>query len=185
MLHQRRDDFLGGADVAERVGDDEGLKPGQGFERHLRDLALVDLLDVDTAAMGERHRRRAVVRRIGDREIDLVLGGDSALESDAIGLGPRIAVLVLDEIKPLLLLERGLEVARTADQAGLALLADAAAKYRLYENELMAIDEVLDLILCRLRSEYFGCGKVHVLEQRRPIKHAGDVHGHAPYTRRD
>jgi hypothetical protein len=118
-------------------------------------------------------------RRVGVMGLG-VLGGDAALESDAVGLGPRVAVLMLDEIKPLLLLERGLEVARAADQAGLALLADAAAKYRLYKNELMAVDEALDLVLCRLRSEHFGCGKVHVLEQRRPIKHTGDVHGRAP-----
>src|SRR5262249_28051832 len=180
LLHQRRNDFLGGADVAQRVGDYEGLQSGQRFERHLRDLALIDLLDVDTPAMGKRHRRRAVMRRISDREIDLVLGGDTALESDSVRLGPRVAVLVFDEVKPLLLFERGLEVARAADQAGLALLADAAAKYRLYENELMAVDEALDLLLCSLRSEHFGCGKVHVLEQRRTIKHSGNVHDSLP-----
>ena len=85
-------------------------------------------------------------------------------------------MLVLDEVKPLLLLKCGLEVACPSNQAGLALLADAAAKDRFYENELVAVDEVLDLVLGRTRSEYFGCGKVHVLEQRRTIKHPGDVH---------
>ena len=37
--------------------------------------------------MGERHRRRAKMRRVGDREIDFVLGGNRALERHAVRLG--------------------------------------------------------------------------------------------------
>ncbi len=41
----------------------------------------------------------------------------------------------------LLLLERRLEIGRFADQAGLALLADAAPEQRLDEDELVPVDQ--------------------------------------------
>ncbi len=62
VLHQRRDDLLGRAEARQRVGDDEGLQSGERIERNLRDLALVELLDVHAAVMRERHRRRAEMR---------------------------------------------------------------------------------------------------------------------------
>jgi hypothetical protein len=52
VLDQRRDDLLGRADVGQRIGDDESLEAGQSLERDLRDLLLVQLLDVDAAPMG-------------------------------------------------------------------------------------------------------------------------------------
>jgi hypothetical protein len=86
--------------------------------------------------MRQRHRRGAKLRRVVDGEIDLVLGRDSALERDAIGLRDCISVPMLDEIQPLLLSQRGLEVRRLADQAGVALLADTATKSGLMKMSL-------------------------------------------------
>ena len=37
--------------------------------------------------MRQRHGRRAKVGRVGDREIDLVLGRHAAFEGHAVGLG--------------------------------------------------------------------------------------------------
>ena len=54
---------------------------------------------------------------------------------------------MLGEIQPFLLGQRGLEVARPADQPGLALLADAALEHRLDEDLAVAVDERLDLVL--------------------------------------
>ena len=62
VLHQRRDDLARRADVGQRVGDDEGLQSGQRIERHLRELGLVELLDIDAALVRQRHRRRAEAR---------------------------------------------------------------------------------------------------------------------------
>ena len=126
--------------------------------------------------MRQRHRRSPKLRRIGNGEIDLVLGRDAALEGDAIGLGDRIAVPMLDEIQPFLFLQRGLEVRRLADQAGLALLADAAAKQRLDEDELMPVDQALNLILGRARPQNLGSGELDIVEQSRPVQHSGDLH---------
>ena len=176
MLNQRRDDLLGRADVGQRIGDDEGLQPGQRLERHLRHVLLVELLDVHAAAMRQRHRRSPELGRIGDGEIDLVLGGDAALERDAIGLGDRIAVPMLDEIQPFLLFQRGLEVGRLADQAGLALLADAAAKQRLDEDQLVPVDQALNLILGCARPQNLGSGELDMFEQPRSVQHSGDLH---------
>ena len=79
--------FLRRVQLGQRVGDDERLQAGQRIERHLRDAVLVQFLDVHAAVMRQRHRRRAEVGRIGDREIDLVLGRHRAFEGHAVGLG--------------------------------------------------------------------------------------------------
>jgi len=54
---------------------------------------------------------------------------------------------MLGEIKALLLRQGRLEIARFADQPGLALLADTTFEQRFDEDELMPIDEILDLAL--------------------------------------
>ena len=137
--------------VGQRVGDDERLQAGQRIERHLADHASVELLDVHAAVMRERHRRRAKARRIGDREIDLVLGRHAGFEGHAIGLGRLVADAVLGEVQPLLFLERGLQVVRAAEQARLALLADAALEHRL-DEDLSRCRSIIALISSSLAS---------------------------------
>ena len=66
LLHQRRNDLLRRLELRQRIGDHEGLETGQRVEGNLRDLALVELLDVDAALVGQRHSRSAEVGRIGD-----------------------------------------------------------------------------------------------------------------------
>ena len=83
---------------------------------------------------------------------------------------------MLDEVQPFLFPQRGLEVARPADQTGLALLADAAPKQRLDEDELVAVDQALDLVLRCAGSEHFGGGEIHMLEKLRTIQHPGNLH---------
>ena len=85
-------------------------------------------------------------------------------------------MVVLDEVEPLLLLQRGFEIARLADQPGLALLADAALEHRLYEDELVAIDQPLDLVFRRGGAKHFGGGKIDMLEELRAVEHSGDLH---------
>ncbi len=87
MLDQRRDDLARGAEVGERVGDDEGFQACEGVEGDLGDLAWREVLDVDAADVGERHGRRAKAGRVADGEIDLMLGRNARLEGDAVGLG--------------------------------------------------------------------------------------------------
>jgi hypothetical protein len=110
LLNERRDQLLRRTDIGERVGDDEGLEAGERVEWDLGDLALVQFLDVDTAPVRQRHGRRAKARRVGQREIDLVLGRHRPLEGDAIRLGDGVAVPVLGEVEALLLPERGCKV---------------------------------------------------------------------------
>jgi hypothetical protein len=78
-----------------------------------------------------------------------MLGGHPAPEGHAVCLGDRIAVAMLDEIKALFLGQRGPQISRLADQAGLAFLAYTAFEQRFDEDELVAVDEVLDLIFGR------------------------------------
>ncbi len=176
VLHQRRDHLLRRADVGERVRDHEGLEPGERLERHIGDEFLVELLDLHAAHVGERHRRGAEFGGVVDREVDLVLGRHARLEGHAVRLGAGIAVAMLDEIKPLLLLQCGLEIARLADQPGLALLADAALEHRLDEDQLVAIDQPLDLVFRCGWAEHFGGGKIDMLEELRAVEHSGDLH---------
>ena len=117
MLDQRRDDLLGRADIGQRIGDDEGLEPGQRLKWHLRDLPLVEFLDVHAAHMSERHGGSAKLGGIRDCKIDLVLGRDAAFKGHPIRLGDDISMAVLGEVEALLLGERRLEIARLADQA--------------------------------------------------------------------
>ena len=163
-------------ELRQRVGDHEGLEAGQRIERDLRDQALVELLDVDAAVVGERHGRRAEVGRVGDREIDLVLGRHRGLEGHAVGLGDDVADPMLDEIEPLLLLQRGLEVGRAPEQAGLALLADAALEHRLDEHRAVAVDQALDLVFAGVGAENFRRRKARELQQLGAVKHACDLH---------
>jgi hypothetical protein len=155
LLHERRDDCLRRFELRQRVRDDERLETRQRVERHLRDELLVEFLDVHPAVVGERHRRRAKVRRVGDREVDLVLGRDRGLERDAVRLGELVAVTVFDEVEALLLLERGLQVLRAAQQAGFALLADAALEHRFDEDLAMAVDQRLDRLFARVGTQHF------------------------------
>ena len=64
MLHQRRDDFLRRLQIGQRVGYDKGLEAGQRIERNLRNLGFIELFNVHTAVVGQRHGRRAEVRRV-------------------------------------------------------------------------------------------------------------------------
>ena len=176
VLDQGRDDLARGADVGERVRHHERLEAGQRLERHGGDIGLGQLLDVHAAAVGQGHRRRAELGVVGDGEIDLVLGGDAGLEGDPVRLGIGIAVAVLGEIEPLLLGERGLQVAGGADQPGLALLAHAAAEHRLDEDQPVPVDQRLDRVLARVRPQHLGPGETHVVEQFRAIKHAVQLH---------
>jgi len=180
LLHQGRDDLLGRANVGQRVGDDEGLEPGQRLERHRGDLRRAQLLDVDAAAMGEGHGGRAVAGVVGDREVDLVVGRHAGLEGDAVGLGAGVAVAVFGEVQALLLGKRGLEIAGPADQIGLALLADAAAEQRLDEDQAVAADQVLDLVLARVRPQHLRGRESDMAEQPRSVEHAGQLHRKAP-----
>ncbi len=103
LLHQRRDNLARCADVGQRVGDDEGLEAGERVEGNGDDLGLVELLDVDAAAVRNGDRRRAIAGVVGDREVDLVLGGHAALEGHAVGFGADVAVAMLGEVEALLL----------------------------------------------------------------------------------
>ncbi len=108
LLHERRDDLPRRSEVGEGVGDDEGLEPGQGLERHFGDMALVELFDVHPARVGQRHGRRAIGGRVGNREIDLVLGRHCTFEGDPLGLGIGVAVAVLGKVEAFLLEQRRL-----------------------------------------------------------------------------
>src|SRR6476619_2498939 len=105
--------------------------------------------------MGERHGRCAKVSGIRDREIHLVFGGHGRLERDAIRLGDLVPDAMLDEVETLLFSERGLEIRRASQEAGLAFLADAALEDGLYENRSVLRDERLDLF-------FAGIGRKHL-----------------------
>ena len=92
-----------------------------------------------------------------------MLGRHAVLEGDAVRLGAGIAEAVLDEIEPLLLLQRGLEVARLADQPGLAFLADAALEHRLDKNQLVSIDQALNFVFRCAGTENFGGREIDML----------------------
>ncbi len=98
-----------------------------------------------------------------------MLGWNGALEGDAFGFGHDVAVPVLGEIEALFLLQRRLQVLGAPDEAGLALLADAAAENRLDENFAALGDEVLDLLLASFRAEHSRGRKVHDLQELRSI----------------
>ena len=164
----------------ERVGDDERLEAGERLEGNLGDLVLLELLDVDAAVMGERHRRRAEAGRVGEREVDLVLRRHARLEGHALRLGDHVADAVLGEEQPLLLLQRGLEVLGPAEQARLALLADAALEDRLQEDHAVALDQRLDLGLGGLGAEHLRAREAHEAKQLRAVEHASQLHGRTP-----
>ena len=126
--------------------------------------------------MRERHRRGAEPRRVGDRKINLVLGWYSSLEGDAIGLGDGVADPVLDEEQALLLFERGSEVRRTADQARLAFLADAALEDRLDEDHAGALDQSANLLFARTGIEDLGGRIPDETQHPGSVQHAGDLH---------
>src|SRR5207247_489557 len=122
----------------------------------------------------------AELGRVGDCEIDFALGRHSALESHPVGLGHNISMAMLREIKALLLRQCRLQIARLADQAGLALLADSAFEERFNEDQLVPVDESLDLVFRGIRTQDFGCWEVHMREQAGPMEHASDVHSGLP-----
>jgi hypothetical protein len=117
VLHQRRNDLFRRADIAQRVRDNEGLQPGETFERDLRNHFFVEFLDIHAPHVGHGHRGRAKLARVADGKIDLVLGRDPALERDAICVRRCIAVLVLGEIETLFFRQSGLEVGSLAYEA--------------------------------------------------------------------
>src|SRR6266540_4709075 len=110
-----------------------------------------------------------------------MLGRHRTLESDAVRLGKLIAVAMLDEVEPLLLLERGLEVLGPTQQTCLALLADAPLEYGLDEHRAMALDQRLDVFFARVRPQHLGHRKADELQHPATIEHARDLHGLRPY----
>jgi hypothetical protein len=164
VLNEGRDDLLRRVQRAQRVGDDECLEPGQRIERNLRHLALVQLLDSYAAVMRERHRRRTEVSRVGDREVHLVLRGHGAFERHAVGLGHLVAVAMLDEVEPLLFLQRRFQIRSPAEETGLALLADATFEDRLDEHRAVAVDQRFDFVFGGTRTEHLGGGKLDELQ---------------------
>ncbi|MDF3856413.1 hypothetical protein PFC51_19360 [Paracoccus pantotrophus] len=101
---------------------------------------------------------------------------NARLEGDAIGLGGGVAVAMLGEVKPLLFRQRGAQVARLADQPGLAFLADAAAKHGLDEDQPMPVDQRLDVVLGRIRAKHFGRRETDMSQQTRTREHSGHLH---------
>ena len=120
------------------------------------------LLDVDAAAVGQRHRRRPEARVVGDREVDLVLGRHARLEGHAVGLGGGVAVAVLGEIEPLLLGQRLRRSVALPISPALPFLPTPPRNTRLDEDQAVAVDQVLDLVFGRVRAEHLGRGKVDV-----------------------
>jgi hypothetical protein len=57
-----------------------------------------------------------------------------------------------------------------ADQAGLAVLAHAAAKHRLDEDLAMALDQLLDLALGRIGAEHLGGRKLRSVAYRKTFQ---------------
>ena len=109
-----------------------------------------------------------------------MLGRHRALEGDAVRLGELVAMAMLDEVKPLLLLERGLEILGPAQQASLTLLADPSLEYGLDEHRAMALDEPLDLILARIRPQDLGSREADEPQHSAAVEHARDLHVRAP-----
>src|SRR5208282_990420 len=126
--------------------------------------------------MGQGHGGSAKFRRVGDREIDFMLGRNTALEGHPVGLRDGVAVTMCDEIQTLLLLQCGLEVAGLADQAGLSLLADAALEQRFDKDQLVASNETLDVVFARGGSQHLGTWEIDVAEKLRSVQHSGKVH---------
>ena len=155
LLHERRNKRCRRVEVRQRIGDDKRLQTGQRIERHPRDAARIEFLDVHPALMRQGHCRRAKPRRVGDREINLVLGRHRAFERDAVGFGDRVANAMLDEIETLLFFEGGLQIGGAADQAGLALFADPAFEDGFYKHRPVLFDEGLDVPFAGVRAEHF------------------------------
>ena len=109
-----------------------------------------------------------------------MLGRYRAFESDAVRLGELIAVSMLDEVEPLLLLERGLEILGPAQQASLTLLADPSLEYGLDEHRAMALDQRFDLVLARVRTQHLGSREADELQHSAAVEHARHLHVCAP-----
>ena len=89
--------------------------------------ALVELLDVDAAAGASASwSGRGIRWNSSMAKYTSWSAGTPASKVTPLALARICPMPVLDEIQPLLFPQRGLEVARPADQTGLALLADAA-----------------------------------------------------------
>ena len=184
LLDEGRDDLLGRIELRQRIGDHEGLEAGQRIEGDLGHEALVDLLDVHAAMVGQGHGRGPEAGRVGDREVDLVLGRHGALEGHPVGLGHDGSDPVLDEVEPLLLLERRLQVGGPTEQPGLALLADAALEHRLDEDAAVAVDERPDLFLAGVGAEDLRGREPGELKQLGSMEHACDLHLYPPFDNR-
>src|SRR5471032_3208389 len=124
---------LGAPSADSALATTKAFNPVSG-SRYLRYLTPVELFDVHAAVMGERHGRRAVMRRVRDRKVDLLLGWHAGFEGHAVGLGHRVADPVFDKVQAFLFLQSGLQFSRLTDQAGRAFLADAALEHRLDED---------------------------------------------------
>jgi len=112
-----------------------------------------------------------------------VPGRDAALEGDAVCFGGGIAIAMLDEVKPLFFIQRGLEVGRFADQARFPFLTNTAAKQRLDEDELVPVNQALNLVLGRIRPQNLCSGKFDIVEQACAVQHSGNLHHSLPTTR--
>ena len=84
-----------------------------------------------------------------------MLGRHRGFERDPVGLGHGVADPMLDEVEPFLLLQRGLQIRRPAEQPGFAFLADAALEHRLDEDAAVAVDQRPDLFLAGVGAEHF------------------------------
>ena len=105
-----------------------------------------------------------------------MLGRHPRLEGHAVGLGLDVADLVLGEIEPLLLGQRGLQVAGPPQQTGLALLADASLEDRLDEDQAMLVDQGLDGFFAGVRAQHVGGREAREFKQARAMQHARDLH---------
>ena len=166
----------GAPDVGQRVGDHERLEAGQRLERDVGDLVLAQLLDVDAAMVGDGDRGRPEAGRVGDREIDLVVGRDGGLEGDALRLGGDVAVGVLGEVEALALGQGGLQVPGLADQPGLALLADGTFEDRLDEHHAVPVEHRLDLGLGGVGPEHVGHREVDEAQELGAVEQAAELH---------
>src|SRR5260370_8915534 len=87
---------------------------------------------------------------------------------------------MLDEVEPLLLLERGLEILGPAQQACLALLAHSALEYGLDEHRAMALDQRFDLVLARVRTQHLGGREADELHHSATVNHPRHFNLSAP-----
>ena len=167
-------------DVRKRVGDNEGLQPGQCVERNRRDLVFAEFLDIDAAPMSQRHRGRAKAAVVRDREIDLVFSRHSRLEGNAVSLCDCIAMPMLREIKPLLFGQCRFQIAHPGDKTCLALFSNAALEDGFDEYLTVPFYQCLNVIFACTGSQHFRAWKTHMFQQSGPVQQSGNLHLTAP-----